>query len=335
MTSELRTDSSSLLLRWSIGDQDTVILNDFETVQKFQQLVWLAKLSIRSFQNWFDADFILLYNGNQFERFLDIFNKSSPNLLYDCLIIDQNSPTVSPEKFNNPYHFYPTGVWYKWIPFRFDSSKTEISIDTDVICISDPTTWKSWIEKGKEPILIAPERFRDIRVNTCGDLSQNEVLRGKPPCNCGIVGQRKGFDFSDRFFEVTTLVKPGLSHNSLFITEQGTINVWVYSLESEGIKHCLLDFEKNAWLRDCLYYITKGIQVETVHATTWHKKIVWGLRDVFEKCIEDRDYSRTSFLADVFKSSKKLTGPARRIIEQQMHMDSPKKEFYFDHDGSV
>ena len=334
MISKLRADSS-LLLRWSIGDQDTVFLRDFATSQKFQQLIWLTKLSIRSFQNWFDADFVVLYNGNQFEQFLDIFNKSSPSLLCDCLIIDQNDPTVLSEKFRNPYHFHPTGVWYKWIPFRFDSSKTEISIDTDVICISDPITWKSWIKEGKNPILIAPERFRDIRVNTCGDLFQHEILRNKPPCNCGIVGHQKGFDFSDRFFEVTTLVDPGSSHNSLFITEQGAINVWLYSLECEGTKHYLLDFEKNSWLRDCLYYISRGVQVETVHATTWHKKIAWELRDVFEDCINNKGYDCTDFLSAVLKSSKKLRGPARQIIEQQMHMDSPKKEFYFDPSGSV
>ncbi len=49
----------NLLLRWCLGIQDTTRLDSFKQESELHDLIWLAKLSIASFQRWFpDARFI-------------------------------------------------------------------------------------------------------------------------------------------------------------------------------------------------------------------------------------------------------------------------------------
>jgi len=52
-----------LVLRWAIGEQNTHKLSQYEE-EEYEDMLWLAKLSIISFQKWFpEADFMLFYNG--------------------------------------------------------------------------------------------------------------------------------------------------------------------------------------------------------------------------------------------------------------------------------
>jgi len=310
-------DSSDIILRWTLGKQDTVALSDFNK-SKFLNFLWLAKLSIISFYRHFpNARLVLLYNGDEFDDFKQTFLDIEPKYDLPLEYIDQREQLKS-GKIENPYHFYPGGVWWKWLPFRLDINKHEIAVDTDILCISEPSTWFEWIESEDE-IVVAPERYETVAVNTTGDFWSHPMLVGKKPYNCGIVGQRAGSDFAERFFEVTKQVKFGHSHNSLFITEQGAINLWVRSLEMEGVNHCCLDFARNAWIRDFVYFLHKGVRVETVHAVTWHKMIAKALKKVFEARIIDGRYTDDQeFLEAILKESRDLDFIPKHIVGRQL-----------------
>lgn len=273
--------------------------------------LWLAKLSITSFQKHFqDANFFVFYNGSEFDDFQKLFNEINPHFLCEIHYVDQKKLDL------NPYDFFPRGVWWKWCPFRYDVNFHEISVDTDIICVDTPTTWYNWL-KSDDPILIAPERFEKIKINTCGDLHSHVLLRNKIPLNCGVVGQQKGYDFSDEFYDIARSVKLGSSHNSLFITEQGTINLWVYSLEVSGFNHSVLNFERNTWIRDFVHYIERGIRVETIHAVSWHKKIAKELKEILERKVFEDNYD--SFLIDVLGRAKEFNFISKKVISHQLH----------------
>lgn len=316
------------LFRWSIGFQDTIKLSDYATNEQYLDMVYLAKLSICSFQKWFPgAEFVLLYNGQHFEAFQEFFHNQRLKLTLPVTIIDQHNPSVYPEKFTNPYEFAPQGVWYKWIPFRFDVTKTEICIDTDIICVNEPGSWFRWLD-GSEPILVAPERIENIVVNTCGDFYKHPVLKGKKSVNCGVVGQKEGYDFSSQFFDICKEVKLGSTHDSMFITEQGAINVWVYSMELDGFSHSVLDFEKNTWMRDFIYFMKQGVKVETIHAVSWHKKIAVALHEALEnKIINGVDDSE--FLQDIMVKARNFDEFAKHIIARQFTEDSLNRELIY------
>ncbi len=309
-------DTSNLLLRWSCGKQDTVALSDFNKSQ-YKDMLWLCKMSIISFQKWFpDATCHLMFNGDDFDDFKQEMLEIDPKFVYPVIFENQREQ-LSIGDLSNPYHFYPAGVWWKWLPFRLDKSKHEISIDTDIICLNEPKTWYDWID-GSEEILIAPDRFETVSVSTTGDFCHHPLLVGKKPYNCGIVGQRAGVDFSQRFFETTRSVKFGHTHNSLFITEQGAINLWIRTLELEGVRHNCLDFKKNAWMRDFVFFLEKGIRVETVHAVTWHKKIAKALKPLLEaKIISGLYDDDKDFLEALVKLGKKMGFYSKHLLKQQ------------------
>ena len=322
-------DTSNLLLRWSLGSQDTVSLSDFDTAQ-YHDAVWLCKLSVVSFQRWFpQAEFVVGFNGSEFEEFKRIIDSFEPQFTQKVRFVDQRS-SLNKGVIQNPYHFWPGGVWWKWMPFRIDINKAEIAIDTDIICISRPDTWYEWLKTDK-PIIVAPERFEDIRVNTAGDFHNHPVLRNRKPINCGVVGQRSGVDFGNRFFEITEEVKFGHTHDSLFITEQGAINVWVYSLEMEGIEHYCLDFSKNAWMRDFIYFMEKGVQVETIHAVTWHKRIAKKLREVMEARVLGDCEDNAEFLRSIVELAiAGGFGPySRHLLARQFGDADLSSDFHF------
>jgi hypothetical protein len=302
--------NSKNIFRWTLGFQNTFNFQDHSTEENINML-WMTKLSIASFYKFFQSDqFYLLYNGKHFAQFRDLFYSHKINTDY-VQLIDQGT-------LNNPYHFIPRGVWWKWIPFRIDIHKTEICIDTDIICLTKPSNIIQWINNDI-PILIAPERYEKVNISTCGDFFNQPLLKNKTPYNCGLVGQKKGCSFEDRFFDITKLVDLGSTHNSLFITEQGAINFWIRSLELEGIQHESLNFEKNAWIRDFIYYINKEIQVETVHAVSWYKSILFQLKDVFEKIVFQNDYTLKNLLIDLLKNVKKLDNKSKFIIINQLN----------------
>lgn len=310
-------NANDLVLRWSIGSQDTTIIEE-SSLNKYKELIWLAKLSVVSFQKWFlGAEFVIFYNGYEFDEFKNLFESCGPSLICDVIYVDQYQGLLN-GYIKHGYDFFPTGVWWKWVPFRYNISCNEISIDTDIICINEPLSWYYWLESFDCDILVASERFDRILINTCGDFYTHPVLRNKKPLNCGIVGHRADRDYSNRFYDIACQIDLGKTHNSLFITEQGAINLWAYSLEQEGINHHILDFEKNSWMRDFIYYMEKSVKVETIHATTWHKSIVYAMKDIFERKISDNTYVDDAFIRDVIERSKKLNVFQNYLIRKQI-----------------
>ena len=308
-------DTSNVLLRWTLGRQDTVALSEYDEA-RFLDFLWLAKLSVVSFQNWFPkARFVVLLNGDGYEELCNTFDSISPDLRFPVEYMNQKEMLQG--EVENPYHFYPAGVWWKWVPFRLDNDKFEIAIDTDILCLSRPDTWYQWIEQDEE-IIIAPERYKKVAINTTGDFYSHPLLVDKKPFNCGIVGQRAGVNFEERFFEVTKSVEFGHTHNSLFITEQGAINLWIRSLEIEGVRHYCLDFGKNAWMRDFVYFLHRGVKVETLHAVTWYKKIAKGLKGVFEARIIDGRYDDKGFLEAILKAGLDLEFISKYVLGRQL-----------------
>lgn len=315
----------NVVLRWSCGSQNTQTLSTYDE-SKYQNYIWLTKLSVSSFQKWFPgARYVLLYNGHEIDKFISLWHSLSPATLYDVEIIDQCA-SVRSGTFRNPYHFYPIGVWWKWIPYRLDITKHEIAIDTDIVCLSRPDTWYDWIH-GLASIVVAPERFETIKVNTCGDLFKHPLLKNKKPANCGIVGQRANENYEERFYDICREVRFGYTHDSLFITEQGAINLWIYSLLEQGVSHTILDFKKNAWIRDFVYFMRSGIRVETVHAVSWHKEMVVKLKDVFENRVFG-DMADDEFLLSILRESSKFGGLANKTILQQLQPDFGPTEYY-------
>lgn len=308
--------SSDLLLRWSIGNQNTILLNDFSR-QQFLEFLWMSKLSIASFQKWFpDACFVVLYNGTEYQDFINLFHSSEPKLFCPVDIIDQMEQ-IRLGKLENPYTFFPRGVWWKWVPFRIDCSKHEIAIDTDIICINEPKTWIDWMSDDSQ-IVVAPERYEKVLINTCGGFHTQPILSDRQPLNCGIVGQKKNNNYSEQFFNVCSSVDIGSTRNSLFIDEQGAINTWVRSLELTGVKSHVLDFMKNAWMRDFISFFRNGITVETVHAVTWYKKLIIALKDIFTKKVLSDDYSDARFISDILMKAASFEGISQHVLYRQL-----------------
>ena len=127
-----------------------------------------------------------------------------------------------------------------------------------------------------------------------------------------------GYNYAERFFDITKAIDFGNTHDSMFITEQGAINLWIRSLEMEGVKHCCLDFASNAWVRDFIYFLEKGVRVETVHAVSWYKNVVKGLKDIFENKILTSKYTDDKvFLEDILSRSTKLDFYEKYILSKQ------------------
>lgn len=317
---------TSLILRWSLGSQNTQTLSIYDESNKYRDYIWLAKLSVYSFQKWFPgARYVLLYNGYDVDEFGKLWNSIEPSLLYEVEIIDQ-CESLKNGTYPNPYHYFPIGVWWKWVPFRLDISKHEIAVDTDIICIGRPDSWYEWLE-GTTSIVVAPERFEKVKVNTCGDLHVHPILRNQKPANCGVVGQRAGEEYAERFFETSKAVRFGYTHDSMFITEQGVVNLWIYSLLTEGVTHTILDFKRNAWARDFVYWMRNGVKVETVHAVAWHKTLVKMLKEAFESRVL-RDSSDEEFLMSILHDSSQFNGFHKEAILQQLRPNFGATEYY-------
>jgi hypothetical protein len=291
---------SNLLLRWSIGNSDTTTRSEMSD-EKFKKFIRMAKLSVYSFQKFFDADFVIGYNGTNFDRFFDFWHTIEPSLKKEVHFINQRD-------FPNPYEtFFPIGgIWWKWIPFRYDVSKTEISIDTDIICMSEPKSWYEWIDNDT-PLLIPKEAIPEICESTCGDVWNHIVLKDKVALNCGIIGQKSGVDVSSRFFDLTKLVDCGTYHGN-FVTEQGLFNILYYSLESEGIKHFVLPYKKNLQAKHLYSYMGSGEKIETVHFTARTKLIFYDLYNIFKNRIDgtSTNIDVLSALTEWYVLNKKL-----------------------------
>ena len=291
---------SDLVLRWCVGDYDTTTRSPMSFI-KLLKFLRMAKLSVYSFQHFFDADFVICWNGDNDEKFRALWDAAIPELPKPVKFVYQR-------EVPNPYPFFVPlgGVWWKWIPFRYDPSKTEISIDTDILCLRYPESWYDWLNNDV-PTLVPYEAISEICESTCGTVWEHAVLKDKRALNCGIIGQKAGTDLTKRFFQLTELVDYGSYHGN-FVTEQGLFNILFYSLQDEGVLHHALPYDLNLQAKHLMDMLSKGVPVETVHFTARTKLIFYDLYETFKQRIDGKvfDLWMLSELIQWYASHKDL-----------------------------
>jgi len=325
-------DTSRFLLRWALGRQNTVKLSDI-SMERFKTMLWLSKLSIASFQKWFpDADFVLLYNGDAFDEFVGAFEETSPLLLKKVHIVDQVAELNN--VWDNPYHYWPMGVWWKWLPFRLDLSKNEIAVDTDIICLSRPKNLVDCIQQS-EGLVVIDDFAEQMGEWVVGNLWEQfrEELEGKFPVNSGLLVMKPGVSFLRDFLAATTHTSPdqkwweqhgGLhrmvgsgSHafaapgeqyqcNTHFIDEQGCINLGIHR---SGEPFVALDREVNVYGLELFEHLERGVEVETVHFLAGTKQLFWELEPYLFRKFYDQAYSFSELVSDVRSLKSSLVRP--------------------------
>lgn len=171
----------NILFRWAVGDCNTSSMSDF-SADGFARFLRMAKTSMLSFQRWFPkARFAVFYNGQSVEFFKEAFKQSAPSLPKRVDIIDAT-------EFKPRYHFAPdSGVWWKWVPFWYDKDRTEIHVDTDIICLSKPKSLIAQLATDLDIVLIA-DRCAYFSPEVCGNLWEHPLLTPERiPVNCGFV----------------------------------------------------------------------------------------------------------------------------------------------------
>lgn len=278
------------MLRWSFGDWDTVARSPVSD-ERLARMVKLAKVSVLSFQRWFDAEFVVGYNGTNLDRFLKAWNSSTPKTDEVTFLNQREYPVL--------YNFHiPDGVWWKWVPWKYDVNRTEISIDTDIICLNKPQSWHKWLESESQ-ILTCYESIKEICEQTCGDLCSYEILRGRTAINCGIIGQKGEVSVENRFLEITSLVDVS-TYNGNFITEQGVFNILIAQLETEGYDVYYLPYHLNQQARDGFYKSVRE-DIETIHLTADSKILFHRLSDKFTEAISG-NCSINSLYQEIWKA---------------------------------
>lgn len=273
---------STLILKWSIGDFATASRTELNNSISIP-FIRLAKTSVYSFQKHFpDAQFKICYNGHNLNEFISLWENNYPKLEKDVEFFDQRKHYV------NPYPgFFPLdGVWWKWIPFRFDVNKTEIYIDSDIVCVNKPVSWYDWFDMSEE-LLVSAESITHMCLDVCGELYTHPILHNKTPLNCGIIGQKAGTDITEQFFELTKFVDYG-TYNGNFIIEQGVFNVLFYQLNEQGILHHCLPYCTNLQVKDVPKVGVENRRFETLHFTAKSKEIFYSMTDLFLDKINDR-----------------------------------------------
>jgi hypothetical protein len=276
----------NILFRWAIGDSNTSSMSHFST-DGFVRFLRMAKTSILSFQRWFPkCRFVVFYNGDNLEFFKEAFKRTRPSLLKRVDIVDAN-------EFKMLYHFKPdTGVWWKWIPFRYDEDRTEIHVDTDIICLSKPQSLIDQLETNLDVVLIA-DRCAYFSEEVCGNLYANEILTSERiPINCGFVALKKGIIFEDEFVEASKLVDYGASRHSYFLDEQGCFNIGLYEAD---IPFALLPRAQNIYATELIDRLRGGVDIELCHFISDTKELFHRTEDYIFRRIYDQNFTIDDF----------------------------------------
>jgi hypothetical protein len=276
----------NILFRWAIGDANTSSMSHFST-EGFSRFLRMAKTSILSFQRWFPkCRFAVFYNGYNLEYFKEAFKRSRPSLLKHVDIIDAND-------FKHHYHFNPdTGVWWKWVPFRYDIDRTEIHVDTDIICLSKPQSLVDQLETSLDIVLVA-DRCAYFAETVCGNLYNHEILTPERiPVNCGFVALKKGVTIEDEFVEASQLVHYGASQHSYFLDEQGCFNIGLYKAD---IPFALLPRAQNIYATELVDRLRGGIEVELCHFISDTKELFHRTENYMFRRIYDENFTMDDF----------------------------------------
>ncbi len=281
-----------LLFRWAIGDVNTSTRQLYSN-DGFSSFLRMAKTSILSFQRHFPrARFFVFYNGDNYDYFSESFNRASPALIKDVTILDI-------DQFGNPYHFNPKDssvrVWYKWVPFRYDKTATEIHVDTDIICINKPDTL---IDHMKQfDITVMSDRMAYFCEEVCGDMWQTPILKGRIPINSGLLALKPKVSFEDEYLEAAKKVLYTGDGHSVFLDEQGCINIGLYQSDKT---FALLQRDVNIYGHEFKHRILSGGQVvETCHFIGYTKSLFNQIEPMIYRRIMDENYTVSDFYADV------------------------------------
>jgi hypothetical protein len=317
-----------MLFRWAMGDVDTSTLLPL-TGDKQKKVVRMAKMSILSFQLHFPLQrFCVFYNGKNFDLFCSVFEKTCPAL--PCEVELYNA-----RDFETGYHFEPpSGVWWKWVPFRFDIEDTEISVDTDIICLSRPKNLVDCIQQS-EGLVVIDDFAEQMGEWVVGNLWEQfrEELEGKFPVNSGLLVMKPGVSFLRDFLAATTHTSPdqkwweqhGRLHrmvgsgshafaapgeqyqcNTHFIDEQGCINLGIHR---SGEPFVALDREVNVYGLELFEHLERGVEVETVHFLAGTKQLFWELEPYLFRKFYDQAYSFSELVSDVRSLKSSLVRP--------------------------
>jgi len=286
-----------MIFRWTIGETNTSI-NKPHSLPGFINFLYMAKMSILSFQRWFPSSkFVVLFNGNGSNYALkEMFNKARPALLKKVIFVDSS-------KYDNLYHFVPkNGVWWKWIPFRYKSDETELYVDTDVICLNRPTSFIEQIESNLD-IVIMSEYTVYFSERVCGNFWNDPVLKNRIPVNCGLVVLKPEITLEKEFLEASKKVNYGTSPNSYFIDEQGSFNVALYKSD---IPFSLLPRRENVYGHELLSRLDEGVDIEICHFIGRSKTVLENIQEELFIKIHDDLYT----LEDMYNN---LASPTRYL----------------------
>ena len=280
----------TLMFRWAIGSRSTMSMRSF-SAEGFVRFLCMAKTSILSFQRYFPkAKFFVFYNGaNKLDYFHEVFNAASPSLLCPVTIIDAYD-------YTNPYPFKPDpGVWWKWRPFRFDLERTEIYVDTDVICLNEPTSLGTELN-GNLGIAVIPDRCTYFSEDVCGNLWQDPILQNRIPVNCGFAVFKPDVTIEHEFYNASWNVQYGKSEHSYFLDEQGCFNIGLYK---SNIPFALLSRANNIYAPELRDRLAKGVSVELCHFIADSKDLFYQLESYIFRKIYDQNYTQDDFFRSV------------------------------------
>lgn len=284
------SQNANYVFRWAVGDYDPIGLSQLSISDR----IWrysMSKMSILSFQKRFPgAKFAVIYNGTSGLRlFVDEFRKISPDLIDDVTYFHARD-------YELQYHFKPEpGVWWKWVPFRLNIHKTEIYVDSDIICLSEPHSLKLHLGLNHKVIVIS-DILPYFCEEVCGNLWKDPILYDRIPLNCGFLVLKPGVTFEKEFIEATKrvifaeLTEPGFvaggygphiygpqvcgpppaNSYSHFLDEQGCFNIGLYksdipfALLTRGA--CIYGQEMNTRLKK-QQSITVGADEEPIPTT--------------------------------------------------------------------
>lgn len=270
---DIALDDSELLFRWSVGDINTRTNKVFSN-ESMDRFLKMLRLSILSFRQYFPrAEYAVIYNGSNYEFFREV-----------CVRAGIECPVLFSQNFKHSYAFSPKSVWLKWVPFRLDLNKTEIYVDSDIICFSRPDALVNHL-KARFPIVVMPDPFAYFCEHVCGTYWTHPALMGRIPINCGFLALRPRVTFEDEFFRASFFRSK--THHADFLDEQGCFNVALYQ---SGVDFAFLQRDVNIYAPELLDRLNQGIQIHMCHFIGRTKFLFDEIEPALFRAITDRHY---------------------------------------------
>lgn len=272
-----------------MGDYNTHTMS-VHSLADYHAFLKMSKTSILSFQKFFPKSrFVILYNGKNIDYFRENFERTGPSLFGAVEIINALD-------FRHSYHFSPdSGVWWKWVPFRFDENKTEINIDTDLICFNKPLFLEHFLTNDVIQMAFMSDPVTVFCEEVCGNMWQNKLLVNRIPINSGLAVFKPGITFEPEFYLASQQVQYGSNAHSLFLDEQGCFNIGLYT---KNEKFALLRRRENIYGKEFESRMQKGVNIELCHFIGRSKVLFHALESYIFRMIHDKCYQMSDFYRD-------------------------------------